>query len=81
MKTTIELSDQILVQAKNAATREGTTLRALIEQALRAELARRRHAGSGFTLRDVSFGGKGLQPELANATWEQLRELAYQGRT
>jgi hypothetical protein len=27
-----------------------------------------------------SFAGDGLRPELAGASWEPLRELAYEGR-
>jgi Arc/MetJ family transcription regulator len=81
MKTTIEISDHVLAQAKRLAAREGITLRALVEQGLRHELARRRAQPSRFVLRDASFGGEGLQPALRHAGWEELRELAYQGRS
>lgn len=80
MKTTIEISDHVLAQAKRAAHRDGTTLRALIESGLRTELARRRGARGGFKLRDASFGGNGLQPAAAQAGWDELRALAYEGR-
>jgi hypothetical protein len=81
MKTTIEISDQVLTQAKRVAARDGTTLRVLIENGLRTELARRRQARGGFKLRDASFGGSGLQPEAAQAGWDELRALSYQGRS
>jgi hypothetical protein len=39
MKTTLNLDDRLLTRAKTLAAREGTTLTALIEEALRAHLA------------------------------------------
>ncbi len=41
MKTTIELDDRILARAKRFAAQQGTTLRAVVEDALRARLAPR----------------------------------------
>jgi hypothetical protein len=38
MKTTLELPDELLIEAKTAAARRRTTLRALVESALRREL-------------------------------------------
>ena len=35
---------------------------------------------SSFTLRKASFKGEGLRPELKNAVWDRLRELAFEGR-
>ncbi len=39
MKTTLELDDALLREAKAVAARRGTTLKAIIEHALRRELA------------------------------------------
>lgn len=39
MKTTLELPDALLLEAKAVALRQRTTLRAIIERALRRELA------------------------------------------
>ena len=41
MRTTIDLNDELLEKAKQEAARERTTLRAVIERALRRHLARR----------------------------------------
>jgi hypothetical protein len=41
MKTTLELEDRLLERAKRVAAEEGTTLRAIVEDALRARLAPR----------------------------------------
>lgn len=79
MKTTIELADALLDEARKLARREGTTVRALVEQGLRLVIAQRRR-GRSFKLRDLSFAGDGLRPELEGAAWDRLRELAYEGR-
>lgn len=79
MKTTIDLADPLLDEARKLARREGTTVRALVEQGLRTVIAQRRRAAA-FELRDASFGSGGLRPELEGASWDRLRELAYEGR-
>lgn len=76
MKTTIELPDAVLEEAKRAAASRGTTVRALLEAGLRREL-RDQAKPTSFHLRDESFGGSGLRRELAGASWETLRALAY----
>ncbi|OQW96723.1 MAG: hypothetical protein BWK77_03830 [Verrucomicrobia bacterium A1] len=45
MKTTLELPDGILIEAKKLAAEERTTLRALVEQGLRHVLAGDRGGG------------------------------------
>ena len=80
MKTTIEISDALLAEARRVARREGTTVRALVEQGLRQVVAQRRGRGA-FKLKRASFRGRGLQPEAAALSWDRLRELAYEGRT
>jgi hypothetical protein len=79
MKTTVEISDPLLEEAKKVAVREGTTVRALIEQGLRELLSKRRRA-SPFRLRKATFRGKGLQRGVQGLTWDKLREFAYEGR-
>jgi Arc/MetJ family transcription regulator len=78
MKTTIEISDAILERAKAVAAREGTTVRALVEDGLRQILRSRRV--SQFQLRDASVDGSGLTPEFQDAGWERIREAAYDER-
>jgi muconolactone delta-isomerase len=79
MKTTVEIPDSLLAEAKRVAARERTTVRALIEEGLRRVLAERRRAGP-FRLRKASFKGSGLNPALAGAPWEAIREAIYEGR-
>ena len=77
MKTTIELGDSLLAEAKKVAAQENTTLRALVEAGLREVLAKRRRRAAPFRLRRVTVKGKGLRPELLSASWQTLRDLAY----
>jgi Arc/MetJ family transcription regulator len=80
MKTTIEIADALLSDAKRVAAREGLTVRALVEQGLRRVLEERRRSTKGFKLRKASFKGRGLQPGVDGASFDRLRELAYEGR-
>jgi Arc/MetJ family transcription regulator len=79
MKTTIEISDSLLEETKRLAAKEGTTVRAFVEQGLRRIVAERKSRGV-FRLRKATFKGKGLQPGVQDATWEPIRETIYQGR-
>lgn len=79
MKTTIEITDALLVEARRLAAREGITLRALVEQGLRQAIRERRKR-TEFSLRKATFRGEGLQPGVAERGWEHMRELVYQGR-
>ncbi len=79
MKTTVEISDPLLQEAKVAAERERTTLRALVEEGLRRVLGERR-TRKEFRLRKASFRGKGLQPEIGEGSWERIRDAIYEGR-
>jgi hypothetical protein len=76
MKTTIEIADPLLTEAKAVAEREGTTLRALIEEGLRAVLTGKTSTRP-FKLRDMSFKGDGLRPEFADGDWARIREAAH----
>lgn len=76
MKTTIEISDPLLEAAKEAAARDGISLRALVELGLRNVLENSL-ADAPFTLRRVSFSGDGLREEAEHLTWDELRENSY----
>ena len=79
MKTTVDISDPLLREARKVAAREGVTLRALIERGLRHAVAETK-AAEPFRLRRASFKGKGLQAEVRDASWDRLRDMAYEGR-
>ncbi len=79
MKTTVEISEALLVAARKLAAKNGTTVRALIEEGLRRVVETRR-TGARFKLRDRSWGSGGLRPEFRGASWEQIRDASYGGR-
>jgi len=54
MKTTVEIAEDLFMHAREVARREGTTLRALIEEGLRATLARREQRASSYQWPDLS---------------------------
>ena len=56
MRTTLDLPDSILADAKKAAAGRKTTLRALIIESLQMNLY---HKRTKFELRDQSFGDPG----------------------
>jgi hypothetical protein len=78
-KTTVEISDSLLRDARKLAAREGITLRMLIERGLRHAIVESKQ-GKPFKLREASFEGRGLQTEVREASWDQLRDLIYEGR-
>ena len=80
MKTTVDLSDKLLAEAKATAAAEGTTLRSLIEEGLRWALALRREKKRRFTLRDAAVSGRGVRPGLNEGDWGELRDLIYRER-
>ena len=79
MKTTVELPDELVREAQELARAEGTTMKSVLEEGLRAVIARHRRAQS-FTLRDASVDGRGLRPDVAEAGWPKIRELSYGDR-
>src|SRR4029453_16559409 len=61
MKTTVEIPDAVLKEARRVATQEKTNVRALIVDGLRGVLAERKRKGT-FRLRKASFKGSGPPP-------------------
>jgi len=81
MKTTIQIADSLFKEARQIAEKERTTLRALVEEGLRRVISEHRSRRSRpFRLRKATFKGRGLQPHLAGATWDQILDISYEGR-
>ena len=78
MKTTIEISDALLREARKLAAKEGVTLRALVERGLHRVIAETTRPP--FRMRDGSFEGNGLQPEVRDLSWAEILEMSYEGR-
>ena len=79
MKTTIEIAEPILEDAKELARREGVTLRLLVEEGLRSVLAARQ-SRKKFQLKDAAFQGRGLQDGVEEGRWAAVRDAIYEGR-
>ena len=62
MRTTIQLDDQLLSEAKQRAAQTGRTLKAVIEDALREALARKETPGPDARVPLKTFKGRGVQP-------------------
>jgi hypothetical protein len=80
MKTTVEIAEDLFARTREVAQREGTTLRALIEEGLQSALARREQKVKRYRWPDLSVGGEGLDPEIEEGSWEPLRDRIYAGR-
>ena len=79
VKTTTEISDPLLRQARKLAASGGVALRMLVEPGLRGVVSETKPA-TQFKLRKASVKGKGLQADRRDASWDGLRDLAYEGR-
>jgi hypothetical protein len=77
MKTTIEIADPLFKEARKLAAREGVTLRTLVERGL-DHVVRETKRAAPFKLRNATFEGKGLQAEFRDASWEKIRDAAYE---
>jgi hypothetical protein len=77
MKTTVEISDPLLAEAKALAQQKGLTLRQLIEEGLRESIREHHKPKPKFRLKDGSVGGGWLQRDY---TWDEILEMCYEGR-
>ena len=80
MKTTIDIADSLMNELKRTAAKEKTTMRRIIETALRAFLSNRKGSKGSFKLKDGSFRGRGMAPGVREGDWSRTRELIYEGR-
>lgn len=73
MKTTLDIPDALIREIKAIAASEGTSMRSVVEDALRRELERRRSVPEWQPRPDLVYGGDGLTDEAAGLTWEEIR--------
>jgi hypothetical protein len=64
MRTTINVDDQLLMQAKAKAAASGVTLGRLIEDALRESLVRHAIAEKRGSIRLITMQGTGTRPGI-----------------
>lgn len=62
MRTTVNIDERLLIEVKTIAAQSGRTLSALIEDAIRASLARRTEGGRSVLPPLPTLSGGGLQP-------------------
>jgi Bacterial antitoxin of type II TA system, VapB len=79
MRTTVDLPDELLLEVQQIAREQNRTMRSVMEEALRATIARYQRV-QAFELPDASVGGNGLQPEFRGVGWDELRAVAYGSR-
>ena len=79
MKTTLDISDALLLRAKQSARKQGKTLRSLVEEGLRRVLASGAQPNR-YRLPDLSEGRRDSPDPLEQYSWQDLRELIYEDR-
>jgi hypothetical protein len=62
MRTTIHIPDDLLAEVKKLSAESQTTVTALVEDALRERLSRRRQRSRAKIFRLTTYGKGGLQP-------------------
>ena len=75
MRTTIRLNDRLLAEAKQLAAQTGRTLTAVIEDALREVLARRRERPKTRRVRLPRHGTGALRPGVSLDSNAELLDL------
>ena len=76
MRTTIDVPEPILRNAKQVAAQHGTSVRALIFEGLQATLDRK---PGKLELRDASFGDGPVCCEAIDAAIDESRETGFAG--
>ena len=77
MKTSIELSNELVQEAQSFATKRQTTVDALTELGLNLVLNDLRQPDT-HKMKDASVRGFGLQPGQENLSWPEIRAMIYE---
>ena len=77
MKTTIEIDDALLREAKRLGIERDLTLKAIVDLALRRYVDEAAEPARPFKLRRCSVKGQGLQPGLDENDFATIRAMAY----
>lgn len=78
VKTTIDIADVLLTEARQQAQSRHTTLRELVQEGLRSVIERRKQEEH---LRQISIPVVvgGLSPAFRDASWRRIRDAIYRG--
>jgi hypothetical protein len=80
MKTTVQIPDALLTEIRQIATKNKTTLRALMQEGLQHVVEQERKKKKPFKLKDCSVGPKKVNGELVGRQWEDIVDLVYGDR-
>jgi hypothetical protein len=86
MKVTVDIPESLLEEAEKLAADEGVPLETVVERGLHRVIAEAkrnppsRPQSVPFKVRRASFKGMGLAPDLQAASWDAVRDRAYEGR-
>lgn len=80
MKTTIDIADALLLEAKQVAAQRGETLRELVEEGLRLALGRLREPATTYEWKPLITRGGGLTPEAQGKSMHELILESYGDR-
>ena len=76
MKTTLDIHDELLLQAKRHAKLTVRPLRAVVEEGLRTVLHGPDHLPA-YRLPDLRVGDPAAADPLESYSWPELREMIY----
>ncbi len=79
MKTTIDISDAVMERCRKVIGEQHVTFRSLVEEGLDRVLDERL-SRKPFKLKTVPVRGGGFQPGFDEASWDRIRDAAYNGR-
>ena len=79
MKTTIDIADSLMAEAKRYVAESGMTSCELVEDALRRTLDARSDLRP-YELPHMGVDGQGVQPGIDEGDWSAIRDLIYEGR-
>jgi hypothetical protein len=81
MKTTVHIRDPLLREVQALVRKEGSTLKAAIDEGLSDYVAKRKHKAKPFVLKDASYPPADQVKELVEPRpWEEIRAIIYEGR-
>jgi hypothetical protein len=80
MKTTVQIPDALLAEIQAIATKNKTTLRALMQEGLMHVVERERMKKKPFKLKDCSVGDPNAPWPLEGKSWDEIHDLAYGDR-
>jgi len=72
VRTTVDISDDVLIELKRVAAERRRPLRELIEDAIRASLAKQAEQQQAESVRVLTFRGRGVQ---RGVNLDNMREL------